>query len=286
MAYSETSPIVVGIGEILFDCLPDGKRLGGAPFNFSRYAQHCGMTAVPVSVVGEDADGDTVKELLRQLDITGRLVVRTGEAPTGLVNVTLGEGGVPQYTIAAPAAWDFLRPCVDLKTIARKAAAVCFGTLAQRNTISRQTIREFMDSLRPDCMRVLDLNLRAPFYDREVIEESLKRCGILKVSVEEAPEMLRLLEMPEERWMDNLLRTFRLQAIVLTRGAEGATFFDRHRRFDVPATNFGPVKNTVGCGDAFTAAFVASRLRGEGYREAMTTAAQLAGKVAAGLVAK
>ena len=244
------------------------------------------MTAVPVSVVGEDADGDTVKELLRQLDITGRLVVRTGEAPTGLVNVALGEGGVPQYTIAAPAAWDFLRPCVDLKTIARKAAAVCFGTLAQRNTISRQTIREFMDSLRPDCMRVLDLNLRAPFYDREVIEESLKRCGILKVSVEEAPEMLRLLEMPEERWMENLLRTFRLQAIVLTRGAEVASFFDRHRRFDVPATNFGPVKSTVGCGDAFTAAFVASRLRGEGYREAMTTAAQLAGKVAAGLVAK
>ena len=96
--------------------------------------------------------------------------------------------------------------------------------------------------------------------------------------------MLRLLELSEERWMEQLLRTYRLQAIILTRGADGATYFDRHRRFDVPAANFGPVVDTVGCGDAFTAAFVASRLRGEGYREAMTNAAQLAGKVAAGLM--
>ena len=284
MSYTESSPIVVGIGEILFDCLPDGKRLGGAPFNFSRFAQHCGMTAVPVSAVGGDADGDQVKELLRRLDITSRLVVRTTDAPTGLVNVELREGGVPQYTIAEPAAWDFLRPCTDLQTISRKAAAVCFGTLAQRNAVSRKTIREFVNSLRPDCMRILDLNLRAPFYDREVIEESLKCCSILKVSAEEMPEMLRLLELDETRWMENLLRAYRLQAIVFTRGEAGATFFDRHRRFDVPAVNFGPVRNTVGCGDAFTAAFVASRLRGEGYREAMTTAAQMAGKVAAGML--
>ena len=98
--------------------------------------------------------------------------------------------------------------------------------------------------------------------------------------------MLGLLEMPADRWLENLLRAYRLQAIVLTRGSEGATFFDRHRNFDVPAATFGPVQDTVGCGDAFTAAFIASRLRGEGYREAMTNAAQLAGKVAAGLVAK
>ena len=284
MPYFESSPIVVGIGEILFDCLPDGKRLGGAPFNFARYAQHCGMTAVPVSAVGEDADGDQVKEALRRLDITGRLVVRTGEAPTGLVNVELGGDGVPRYTIAEPSAWDFLRPCADLSTVSRKAAAVCFGTLAQRNPVSRKTIRDFLDSLRPDCLRVLDLNLRAPFYDREVVEESLKRCSILKVSAEEAPEMLRLLELSDDRWMENLLRIYRLKAIVLTRGGEGATFFDRHRRFDEPAADFGPVASTVGCGDAFTAAFIASRLRGEGFREAMTTAAQLAGKVAAGLM--
>ena len=284
MSYNDTSYIVVGLGEILFDCLPTGKRLGGAPFNFSRYAQHCGMTAVPVSAVGEDMDGDLAKDALRRLDITSRLVVRTAEAPTGVVTVELGEGGVPTYAIAAPAAWDFLRPCADLTTISHKAEAVCFGTLAQRNPVSRNTIREFLDSLRPDCMRILDLNLRAPFYHREVIEESQKRCGILKVSAEEAPEMLRLLELSEERWMEQLLRTYRLQAIILTRGADGATYFDRHRRFDVPAANFGPVVDTVGCGDAFTAAFVASRLRGEGYREAMTNAAQLAGKVAAGLM--
>ena len=284
MPYSESSPIVVGIGEILFDCLPAGKRLGGAPFNFARFAQHCGMTAVPVSAVGEDADGDQVKERLRQLDITSRLVLRVTDAPTGLVTVELEADGVPHYTIAKPAAWDFLRPCVDLQTVSRKAAAVCFGTLAQRSPASRETIRDFLDHLRPDCLRILDLNLRAPHYDREVIEESLKRCGILKVSAEEAPEMLRLLEMGEERWMENLLRKCRLQAIILTRGAEGATFFDRHRRFDVAATSFGPVQDTVGCGDAFTAAFVASRLRGEGYREAMLNAAQLAGKVAAGML--
>lgn len=283
MPYSELAPIVVGIGEILFDCLPDGKRLGGAPFNFSRYAQQCGMTAVPVSAVGEDADGDQVKELLRQSDITSRLVRRCTDAPTGLVTVEVDAEGVPHYEIGTPAAWDFLQPCADLETISRKAAAVCFGTLAQRNAVSRQTIRNFLDHLRPDCLRVLDLNLRAPFYDREVIEESLKRCAILKISSEEAPEMLRLLEISEERWMETLLRSYRLQAIVLTRGAQGATFFDRHRRFEVPAATFGPVKDTVGCGDAFTAAFIASRLRGEGYREAMTNAAQLAGKVAAGM---
>ena len=286
MPYSDSAPIVVGLGEILFDCLPSGKRLGGAPFNFSRYAQHCGMTAVPVSAVGEDTDGDQVKELLRQADITSRLVTRTTEAPTGLVKVELGEDGIPQYTIASPAAWDFIRPNPDLKIISRKASAVCFGTLAQRNPVARQTIRDFLDSLRPDCLRILDLNLRAPFYDREVIVESLKRCAILKVSAEEAPEMLRLLEMPEERWLENLLRAYRLQAIVLTQGGEGATFFDRHRNFDVSAATFGPVQDTVGCGDAFTAAFIASRLRGEGYREAMTNAAQLAGKVAAGMIAK
>lgn len=284
MPYSANAPIVVGLGEILFDCLPEGRRLGGAPFNFSRYAQHCGMTAVPVSAVGEDADGDQVKECLHGLDITSRLVRRCPEAPTGLVTVALDADGVPHYTIAEPAAWDFIRPCADLQTITRKAAAVCFGTLAQRNPTSRKTIRDFLDQLRPDCLRVLDLNLRAPYYDREVIEESLKRCGILKVSSEEAPEMLRLLEIPEERWMENLLRACRLQAIVLTRGEQGATFFDRHHRFEVPAATFGPVKDTVGCGDAFTAAFIASRLRGEGYREAMTNAAQLAGKVAAGMV--
>ena len=137
-----------------------------------------------------------MKELLRRADITSRLVTRTTEAPTGLVKVELGEGGIPQYTIAEPAAWDFIRPNPDLKTISRKASAVCFGTLAQRNPVARQTIRDFLDSLRPDCLRILDLNLRAPFYDREVIAESLKRCAILKVSAEEAPEMLRLLEMP------------------------------------------------------------------------------------------
>ena len=284
MAYTETAPIVVGIGEILYDVLPARKRLGGAPFNFARFAQHCGMTAVPISAVGEDGNGDQAKECPRRLGITSRLVLRATEASTGLVTVELEADGVPRYTIAEPAAWDFIRPCVDLQTISRKAAAVCFGTLAQRNPISRQTIRDFLDRLRPDCLRILDLNLRRPHYGREVIEESLKRCSILKVSSEEAPEMLRCLEMAEERWMENLLRKYRLQAILLTRGAEGATFFDRHRRFDVEASSFGPVQDTVGCGDAFTAAFVASRLCGEGYREAMANAAQLAGKVAAGMM--
>lgn len=276
--------LVVGIGEILWDCLPTGRNLGGAPFNFCRYATLCGLDAVPVSAVGADADGDAIREVLARENISHRWISTVPELPTGLVNVTLGEDYVPSYVIEAPAAWDEIPFGEAEESLAERASVICFGSLAQRAASSRKAIHSFLKCASPECIRIFDINLRKPFCDEDVIRDSMKFCDMLKISAEELPLAAEILDAPagEEEFALEIIRRHSLDCVIVTRGAEGACCYHPGGKDTTAAVNYGPVKDTVGCGDSFTAAFAAARLEGKSYAESLAAAADLAGQVAAG----
>jgi fructokinase len=180
-----SQPLVVGIGELLWDLLPDGKQMGGAPANFAYHARALGAASVIVSAVGDDRSGREILEELgrRGLERSGIAVV--SGAPTGTVTVALDAGGIPHYTIHEGVAWDVIPWTAGLGDLAARADAVCFGSLAQRSPVSRATIGAFLDATRPDCLRVLDLNLRQSYFSRDIVVGLLGRATVLKLNDEE-----------------------------------------------------------------------------------------------------
>jgi len=198
-----SQPLVVGIGEILWDLLPDGKQMGGAPANFAYHARALGAASVIVSAVGDDRSGREILEELgrRGLERSGIAVV--SGAPTGTVTVALDAGGIPHYTIHEGVAWDVIPWTAGLGDLAARADAVCFGSLAQRSPVSRATIGAFLDATRPDCLRVLDLNLRQSYFSRDIVVGLLGRATVLKLNDEELwdhPEIPRSECVRTERW--------------------------------------------------------------------------------------
>jgi fructokinase len=262
--------LVLGIGELLWDMLPGGKRLGGAPANFSVMAGRLGNHAAILSRIGRD---DLAREAVHLLDPlpadTAYLQIDTAHE-TGRVTVAFNDGQ-PEYTIHKPAAWDSLELSDEWVQLAERADAICFGSLAQRSIVSRQTIQTLAAQTPSRCVRVFDVNLRAPFYSSEVIQESLELATVVKMNDAEVPLVLALLGIPVEdeglpgnfrSGAERLLAEFpTLQLVAITRGAHGSLLMNREEWHEHPGFP-AKVADTIGAGDAFTAAMTHYLLRG------------------------
>ena len=275
-------PVVVGIGEVLWDLLPEGRRLGGAPANFAYHAAMQGAEAYAVSAVGDDANGSELLVELRGKKLSTEYIAELPLHSTGTVTVKLNDG-MPSYTIHAPVAWDFIPWNDRLEQLARQADAVCFGTLAQRGNVSAETIIRFLDHTRPDCLKVFDVNLRQTFFSKDIIDASLRQCNLLKISDEELPVVAELFGLygADEVVISELMRRYNLKYAVLTRGKDGSAFYDGKGIIAIPAYDYGAKVDTVGCGDSFTATLTAGLLFGFSLEAAMTRASKIAGLVCA-----
>lgn len=254
--------IIVGLGEALWDCLPEGKKLGGAPANFAFHAGQFGHDTVAVSALGKDTLGDETENELKSKGL--HYVMPRVDYPTGTVQVTLEAAGVPTYDIREGVAWDNIPFTDDIETAARKCRAVCFGSLAQRSSVSRKTIQRFLAATPMDCLKIFDINLRQNFYSKEVICESLKACDVLKINDEELVTIGRIfgypgLDMENKCWL--ILGKYNLKMLVLTCGTNGSYVFAPGVK-SFQETPKVEVADTVGAGDSFTGAFTAAILAG------------------------
>ena len=261
---------VVGMGEALWDVLPEGKKLGGAPANFAYHVSQFGLDSRVVSAVGQDKLGTEILESFREKHLYG--MVETVPYPTGIVQVTLDAEGVPLYDIKEGVAWDNIPYTHALEGLARQTRAVCFGSLAQRSIVSRQTIARFLDAMpdTPDTLKIFDINLRQGFYTKEILCDSMRRCNILKINDEELVTVSRMfgypgIDLQDKCWI--LLGKYNLRMLILTCGVNGSyVFTPGHVSF--VETPHVQVADTVGAGDSFTAAFVSAILRGKTVSEA------------------
>ena len=261
---------VVGLGEVLWDVLPEGKKLGGAPANFAYHAgQFLGSdNTIAISALGEDRLAEETIEALREHGLND-LLPRV-PYPTGTVQVQLDEQGIPTYDIKENVAWDNIPFDDDIKQIAQNCRAVCFGSLAQRNVVSRETIHKFLDATPADCVKIFDINLRQHFYTKEVIQESLQRCNILKINDEELDIVVPMLGRDKHQ----LIADYRLSMLVLTCGTEGSYIITPDDESFLPTPKV-EVVDTVGAGDSFTGAFVVSLLSGKTICEAHQKAVEV-----------
>jgi fructokinase len=272
---------VVGLGEILWDVLPDGREAGGAPFNFAFHCHRLGHPAAIVSRVGADQLGHDLRGIVRLLGVWDHIQV-DAEHPTGSVTVALDASGQPTFTIAENVAYDHLDWTEDLRQVCEQARAVGFGTLAQRHPTARQTIQRAVRAAR-DAIVIYDVNLRQQFHSREIIEESLAASRWVKLNEDELRHLRGLLHLPGDNHAATLaaLRTqYRLELAALTRGERGCLVLAEGEQIDLPGV---PVRvvDTIGAGDAFTAGLLASTLEGKPLREAAVFANRLAARVAA-----
>lgn len=261
---------IVGLGEALWDVLPEGKKLGGATTNFAYHAsQIMGCdNAMAISALGNDDLADETEKSLVEHNL--RFIMPRVTYQTGTVHVTLSGDGIPTYEIKENVAWDNIPMTDDIEQVARHCRAVCFGSLAQRSAKSRTFIRHFIELTPDDCLKIFDINLRQNYYSLEVIEESIRRCNILKINDEELVEISRLFELTatgDEAKCRFVMEKYGLEILILTCGTEGSYVFTADETLFRPTPKV-EVADTVGAGDSFTAAFVASILDGEAVAEA------------------
>lgn len=250
---------IVAIGELLWDLLPDGKQLGGAPGNFVHHARSLGAEAALISRVGRDALGDEAAARMEE----GDTIQRDDAAPTGTAAVTVDAQGQPRFALAEEVAWDRIEADEPALRSAARADAICFGTLAQRSPRSRAAIRALLDASRPDALRILDLNLRAPFWTEAIVLGSFPSANVVKVNEEELNRCARMLDLPEDLRgrVETLSRRFRLKLVAVTRGSQGSLLYSAGAWSDHPGLNV-KVRDAVGAGDSFTAAMTLGLLRG------------------------
>jgi fructokinase len=257
-------PVVAGIGEVLWDVYPDAAHFGGAPANFACHAASLGAEAWMVSAVGTDELGDRALDSLGQRGVECASVTRDPKHATGRVLVTLDATGQASYEFAADTAWDHLSWSDQRASLARRCDAICFGTLGQRSSTSRDTIRRFVEATPPTALKVFDVNLRQHFYDTETIESSLQIASALKLNGEELPIVAKLCGIkaraPRDILMEMMSR-YELRFAALTHGSEGALLIAAGEESECPAVPT-TVVDTVGAGDAFTATLVFDFLRG------------------------
>ena len=273
--------IIVGMGEALWDVLPEGKKIGGAPANFAYHVSQFGFDSRVVSAVGNDELGDEIMEVFKEKQLKNQ--IERVDYPTGTVQVTLDDEGVPCYEIKEGVAWDNIPFTDELKRLALNTRAVCFGSLAQRNEVSRATINRFLDTM-PDIdgqLKIFDINLRQDFYTKEVLRESFKRCNILKINDEELVTISRMfgypgIDLQDKCWI--LLAKYNLKMLILTCGINGSYVFTPGV-VSFQETPKVPVADTVGAGDSFTAAFCASILNGKSVPEAHKLAVEVSAYV-------
>lgn len=260
----ENRSFIVGIGEILWDELPDGSRmLGGAPSNVVFHCRQLKSKALIVSCVGQDSDGSKIQALLKKKNLSHLLHVDP-DHPTGTVSVILDSKGSADYTIHENSAWDHI-PFDDRMTeAAKKADAVCFGTLAQRNLVSRNSIRKFIHSTRPECLKVYDVNLRQHYYSKTIIEELFNLANIVKLNHEELSVIADLMGIngTETDILENLIKRYNLELLILTKGKDGSCIFKNKNEHHTYRSVARKIVDTVGAGDAYTAAVIAGLLKG------------------------
>jgi len=265
MTNSSTGFKVVGLGELLWDLFPDGKRLGGAPANFAYHVQALGGRGIVVSCVGDDELGKNIFADLGETGLDLRHIAIDRQHPTGTVSVELDENGKPDFIIHKNVAWDFIPSTPALLDLAATADAVCFGSLAQRSPVSRETIQRFLKATRRDCLRVFDVNLRQSFYSESIVRESLSLSDVLKLNDDELPVVADLLSIAgsESEVLDRLIAEFCLRAVALTRGARGSLLCTPGGKAEHPGSPPDRIADTVGAGDAFTAAMTMGMLQGK-----------------------
>ncbi|MDF1739753.1 MAG: carbohydrate kinase [Verrucomicrobiales bacterium] len=255
-------PTIAGIGEILWDLFPDGKRLGGAPTNFACHCHQLGAISYPVSCIGGDQLGQKTREQLEQLGIDAGFLQENSALETGRVVVSLNQQKKLTYQIIENVAWDHLLFTPDLKPLAHSLDAACFGILSQRSTTTRETIRKFLGEMPEGSLKILDVNLRKPYFSKELIEESLQLATILKLSDEELPVLADFFDLKGEvvEQLSSLRERFDLDLVAYTRGPDGSVLLDRDDYNECPGTPV-EVVDSVGAGDAFTAALCTGLLQ-------------------------
>lgn len=284
---------IVGLGEVLFDCLPEGKKLGGAPANFAYHVSQFGLNGLAISAIGDDEDGREIVSLLNAQGAKHHLEVV--DAPTGTVQVTLSGNGIPQYDICLGVAYDNIPWTPAIEEIAKDTRAVCFGSLAQRTAVTRETVQKFLDTMpKLGTLRVFDINLRQNWFSKEIIEESLNRCNVLKINDEEIVKVAKMLDLGDIRDINqaqteseallqpvdfedqvrDLIRIYDLDMVVLTCGAYGS-YVVTPTEMSFQGTPKVTVADTVGAGDSFTATFVACILNGKPLKVAHETAVRV-----------
>ncbi len=270
---------VVGLGEALWDVLPEGKKLGGAPANFAFHAAQQGLDTIAISALGNDDLGDETMAAFEEKNLN--VLMPRVDFPTGTVQVELDDEGVPSYDIKTGVAWDNIPLTPEMIEVAQNAQAVCWGSLAQRNEVSCNTIHEFIRHTPKDCLRIFDINLRQNFYTKEVIQQSMRLCNVLKINDEELVTVGRLFGYPglgleDKCWL--ILGKYNLDMLVLTCGVNGSYVFTPGM-MTFQKTPKVEVADTVGAGDSFTGTFCASVLAGKPVAEAHEKAVKVSAYV-------
>ena len=269
--------VIVGLGEILWDMLPSGKALGGAPANFAYHAGRLGGEGWAVSAVGDDALGREILALVAPKKLNNLIAVT--DKPTGTVQVSLDARGVPTYNIMEDVAWDNIPFTPEMEALAARADAVCFGSLVQRMN-SRESVLRFVRSMRPDALKVFDINLRQHYYSKEILEGSLRLADILKINDEEIRTVAGMFGLGDDdvAACRALMARYGLRLVILTKGADGSEVITADEVIP-QGTGDVEVVDTVGAGDSFTAAFVVAYLRGDSLADAQRLASETASYV-------
>jgi fructokinase len=254
-------PVVIGLGEVLWDMLPEGKQLGGAPANFAYHATQQGADGLVVSRIGKDDLGNEIRETLDAKGLNAHLQV-DAEFATGTVGVEFTEPGIPSYVINQPVAWDNIELDSNLKKLAASCNAACFGSLAQRSEASGNAIRGFVSETSEKALRIFDINLRQEFYSRELIEENLNLANIVKLNEEEYEILVSMFDLPKDEllFIREMISRFNLRNLVFTKGGDGSYFADKDSTSYL-ATPASEVVDTIGAGDSFTATIVMGLLQ-------------------------
>ena len=258
---SQSSFKIVGIGELLWDMLPCGKQLGGAPANFVYYCNLLNMQAWPVSAVGNDELGSQSLLKLSQAGVNTEYIQILENKPTGTVAVKLDTDAKPKYTITENVAWDYIKFDEKLARLAGQADAVCFGSLSQRSKLSRTSVLDFLKNTRNGCLRIFDINLRQTFYSKQIINDSLTLANVLKINDEELVVVAEMfgIKSRQHSCLEQLAKKKSLETIILTCGAKGSVIYHKGQVNEHPGVKCTPI-DTVGAGDSFTAMVVVGLL--------------------------
>jgi fructokinase len=271
---------VAAIGEVLWDLFPDGKRLGGAPFNVVCNAQALGSNSSMISRVGNDKLGKEILSAVENKGVDTQHITIDSNHPTGTVSVALDDKGKPDFTIHKNVAWDYLEWNTGLALLAAKCDAIAFGSLAQRSLMSRKTIKKFIKSAPKYGIRIFDINLRQSYFSREIIHESLEFADVLKINDEELPVISNLFDIKGNTAgiIEHLMNLYQLSLVALTRGSKGSLLIRKGEKSD-HAGFIVTVADTVGAGDAFTAALIVGMLKGQSLDQINENANRLAAYV-------
>lgn len=270
---------IVGLGEILWDIFPERKVMGGAPANFAYHVSQFGYNGYAVSAVGDDLLGKEILDCLAEKELN--YLIETTDYPTGTVNVKLNKDGIPEYEICENVAWDNIPFTPKTEDLAKNTGTVSFGSLAQRNSVSRETIKRFLNCMPENSLKIFDINLRQHFYTKDLIHESLQLSNMLKINDEEIILISGLYGYKENDEQDickRLLEEYNLDIVILTKGTDGSFVFTQKETSYQPTPKVH-VADTVGAGDSFTAAFVASYIRGERIPDAHQLAMEVSAYV-------